>query len=261
MKPSRSTKASSATAPTPSLLEVADLVSGYGGSRVVDRVSLDVRAGESVALLGRNGVGKTTLVESVMGWVRPTSGTVVVNGRDLTGAAPHAVARAGVAIVPQGRRVFAPLTVEDNLRIAGRSSRARRHEVVADTEHPTWTLDQVYELMPRLAERRTNLGSQLSGGEQQMLSIGRALLCNPRLVLLDEPSDGLAPAVVEQVGQVLRKLVASGLALVLVEQDLRLAFDLADRVLVMSKGRIVLSTTVSEFRADGHRARELLGIG
>jgi len=242
------------------LLEIADLVSGYGGSLVVDHVTLDIGVGESVALLGRNGVGKTTLLETVMGWVRPTAGRVLVDGQNLAGAAPHALARAGVAIVPQGRRVFAPLTVEDNLRIAPGRSRTRRAEVRAG-EHRTWTVDSVYDLMPRLAERRTNLGSQLSGGEQQMLSIGRALLCNPRLVLLDEPSDGLAPAVVEQVGQVLRTLVDSGLTLLLVEQDLRLAFDLADRVVVMSKGCIVHRATVPDFRADGHRARELLGIG
>jgi branched-chain amino acid transport system ATP-binding protein len=229
-------------------LEVVDLVSGYAGSRVVDEVSLDVRPGETVTLLGRNGVGKTTLLESIMGMVRPTSGHVLIDGRDLRGRMPHVISRAGVAVVPQGRRVFAPLTVDENLRISRRKG-------------GDWSRADVYDLMPRLAERRSHLGSQLSGGEQQMLSIGRALLCSPRLVLLDEPSDGLAPAVVEQVGEVLRSLAGSGLALFVVEQDLRLAFDVADRVLVMQKGQIVHRDTVPGFRADGARARELLVLG
>jgi len=230
------------------LLDVVDLVAGYDGSRVVDGVSFRVATGETVALLGRNGVGKTTLLESVMGLVRASSGVVRIQGHDHLGRPPSAVARAGVAIVPQGRRVFAPLTVLDNLRIARRKG-------------GDWTLDDVLDLMPRLAERRDNLGSQLSGGEQQMLSIGRALLCSPRLILLDEPSDGLAPAVVDQVRQILTELAGRGLALLVVEQDLRLAFDVADRVMVMSKGQIVHRSDVAEFRSDATRARALLGIG
>jgi branched-chain amino acid transport system ATP-binding protein len=235
------------------LLHVSGLVSGYDGSRVVDEVSVQVRAGETVALLGRNGVGKTTLLETIMGLVRPTSGSVIVGGRtgiDLAGRLPHVISRAGVAIVPQGRRIFAPLTVEENLGIA--VQRRRRG---------TWTIARVYDLMPRLAERRSNLGSQLSGGEQQMLAIGRALLGSPTLLLLDEPSDGLAPSVVRQVGEVLRTLSSEGLALLIVEQDLRLAFDVADRVLVMAKGAIVHEATVTDFRSHGARARALLGIG
>lgn len=233
-----------------SLLDVTDLVAGYDGGRVVDGVSLSVAAGETVALLGRNGVGKTTFLESVMGMVRATSGRVVVRGTDVSRKPAHAVARAGVAIVPQGRRVFAPLSVEENLAIAVRRGREQR-----------WSVDDVYDLMPRLAERRSNLGSQLSGGEQQMLAIGRALLGSPDLLLLDEPSDGLAPAVVETVGEVLRTLAGSGLALLLVEQDLRLAFSVADRVVVMSKGQLVHAATTEEFRSDGRKARSLLGIG
>lgn len=230
------------------LLEITDLVSGYDGSRVVDGLSLAIEPGESVALLGRNGVGKTTLLETVMGMVRPTSGAVRVEGRDIAGRRPHAAAKAGVAIVPQGRRIFAPLTVAEHLDIARRKG-------------GRWSVQDVYDLMPRLHERRHHLGSQLSGGEQQMLSIGRALLCDPRLVLLDEPSDGLAPAVVEQVGKVLLELASSGLALLVVEQDLRLAFDVADRVLVMAKGQLVHEASVQAFRSDGARARQLLGIG
>lgn len=230
------------------LLEVRNLVSGYQGSRVVDGVSLAINAGESVALLGRNGVGKTTFVETVMGMVKTTSGSVSVSGRDVTGRSPSAVSRAGVAIVPQGRRVFAPLTVEENLRIAER-------------KNAEWSVERVYELLPRLGERRTNLGSQLSGGEQQMLAIGRALLCSPQLMLLDEPSDGLAPAIVEQVGGVLTDLASTGLAILIVEQDLRLAFSVAGRLAVMAKGQIVHQSSVSEFRKDAERAHALLGIG
>jgi branched-chain amino acid transport system ATP-binding protein len=230
------------------LLEVKDLVAGYAGSRVLDGVSLSVGAGEAFTLLGRNGVGKTTCMETIMGMVKPTSGTVHVGGRDVTGKAPHVVSRNGVAIVPQGRRVFAPLTVEENLAIAARKG-------------GEWPVDRVYELMPRLAERRSNLGSQLSGGEQQMLAIGRALLCSPRIMLLDEPSDGLAPTVVEQVGKILMDLAKTGLAILIVEQDLRLAFDVADRVVVMTKGQIVHESTVVEFRKDATRAHALLGVG
>ena len=231
------------------LLDVQDLVAGYAGSRVLDHVSLAVDAGETVTLLGRNGVGKTTLIETVMGMVRATQGRVRVQGHDITGKPPHVVARAGVGIVPQGRRVFAPLTVEENLQIA-----VRKHS-------REWTVDRVYELMPRLRERRSNLGHQLSGGEQQMLAIGRALLGSPRLLLLDEPSDGLAPAIVDHVGEVLRNLTGSGMAILIVEQDLHLAFDVADRVVVMAKGRIVHQGSVTAFRQDEVLARSLLGVG
>lgn len=230
------------------LLEVKDLVAGYDGSRVLNEVNLTVDVGEAVAVLGRNGVGKTTLMESIMGLVRPTSGQVLIDGVDLARRPPNQLARAGVGIVPQGRRVFAPLTVMENLEIAVR----KRGE---------WTVDKVIELMPRLGERRTNLGSQLSGGEQQMLAIGRALVGNPKLLILDEPSDGLAPAVVAQVGEVLTTLAETGLAVLIVEQDLRLAFDVADRVMVMQKGEIVHESSTAEFRSDGARAQALLGVG
>lgn len=230
------------------LLEVKDLVAGYDGSRVLNGVNLTVDTGESVAVLGRNGVGKTTLMESIMGMVRPTSGQVLIEGVDLARKPANALARAGVGIVPQGRRIFAPLTVVENLEIAAR-------------KRGDWTVKSVMELMPRLGERRSNLGSQLSGGEQQMVAIGRALVGNPKLLILDEPSDGLAPAVVNQVGEVLTTLASTGLAVLIVEQDLRLAFDVADRVLVMQKGEIIHDSSVADFRADGDRAHALLGVG
>ncbi|WP_068259613.1 ABC transporter ATP-binding protein [Janibacter limosus] len=230
-------------------LRIADVEAGYGGSTVLTGVDLHVGAGETVALLGRNGVGKTTLMSTVMGFVSTQRGSIHVGGEDITGLPTHARARAGVAIVPQGRRVFAPLTVHNNLRIA-------------EGKHSgEWSLERVYELMPRLRERRTNRGDQLSGGEQQMLAIGRALLLGPRVLLLDEPSDGLAPAIVQQVMGIVRELAQEGITVLLVEQDLRAAFSVADRVVVMEKGRIVHESTTEEFRSDAPRARRLLGVG
>jgi len=231
------------------LLTVRDLRAGYAGSTVLDGVDLTVPAGGVVALLGRNGAGKSTFVHTVMGMLKPYSGSIRLGDRELAGAAAHVVARSGVAIVPQGRRVFAPLTVAENLRIA--SGRGQ----------DGWTPERIYELMPRLAERRGNRGDQLSGGEQQMLAIGRALLRDPRLLLLDEPSDGLAPAVVDQVAELLEGLRGEGIAAVLVEQDLHLAFRLADEVAVMQKGRIVHRSPTADFRADRERAHALLGVG
>ena len=231
-------------------LVVRGLRSGYAGSAVLDGVDLTVHGGEVVGLLGRNGVGKSTLMSTLVGWVRPSGGSITLDGKELAGAATHTIARAGVAIVPQGRRVFAPLTVENNLKIATPRGGST-----------TWSLERVYELMPRLAERRRNRGDQLSGGEQQMLAIARALLLEPRVLLLDEPSDGLAPAVVEQVVGVISSLRAEGLSVLLVEQDLHAAFKLSDRILVMQKGRIVHDSTTQEFRSDGERGRRLLGVG
>ncbi|MEV0616539.1 ABC transporter ATP-binding protein [Nonomuraea sp. NPDC050404] len=228
------------------VLTVRGLRAGYAGTTVLDGVDLSVPEGAVVALLGRNGAGKSTLVHAVMGLLKPYSGSVTIGGRDLAGAPAHTVARAGVAIVPQGRRVFAPLTVAETLRLAaGRGG----------------SVERMYELMPALAERRDHRGDELSGGEQQMLAIGRALVRAPRLLLLDEPSDGLAPAVVDQVAGLLEGLRGEGLAILLVEQDLHLAFRLADEVTVMRKGRIVHRGPTPEFRADRARAHALLGVG
>ena len=231
-------------------LVVSGLRSGYAGSNVLDGVDLTVRKGEVVGLLGRNGVGKTTLMSTLIGWVPASAGSVLLDGQEIAGEPAHKVARAGVAIVPQGRRVFAPLTVENNLRIATPRGGSK-----------DWSIERVYELMPRLAERRRNRGDQLSGGEQQILAIARALLLEPRLLLLDEPSDGLAPAVVEQVVQVVAQLRSAGLTVLLVEQDLHAAFKLCDRIVVMQKGVIVHDSSTQEFRSDAERGRRLLGVG
>jgi branched-chain amino acid transport system ATP-binding protein len=231
------------------LLEVTALRAGYRGSIVLNDVDLTVRQGQTVALLGRNGVGKTTFLTTVMGLLKPISGSVRLQGRELAGAPANVVARAGVAIVPQGRRVFADLTVERNLRIAARRGATG-----------PWTVQRVYEELPQLAHRRRHRGDQLSGGEQQMLAIARALLLNPRLLLLDEPSDGLAPIVVDQVTRLLAELRDEGLSVLLVEQDLRAAFTLADEIAVMRKGQIVHRAPTPEFRSDPNRAQQLLGV-
>lgn len=232
------------------LLEVRGLVSGYGTGQVVRGIDLNIDPGQIVALLGRNGVGKTTFAHSIMGMVRPTSGSVLIDGEDVAGLPAHVVARHRVGLVPQGRRVFAALTVEENLRIAVREASG------------VWTVDRVYDLLPRLRERRRNRGHQLSGGEQQMLAIGRALLGNPRLLLLDEPSDGLAPAVVAQIIDLLHSLCTGGkLAALLIEQDLRSAFALADTIHIMDRGALVHSASTAAFRRDRATARRLLGVG
>lgn len=236
-------------------LAIRGLVSGYSGSSVLHGVDLDVPADHVVAVLGRNGVGKTTLVNTVMGMVRSNAGSIRLGEARLDGRRPDTIARAGVALVPQGRRVFTALTVAEHLALGERLG-ARRSSGLSSR----WTRARVIDLLPRLGERLGHRGDQLSGGEQQMLAIGRALLTNPRLLLLDEPSDGLAPAVVQQVGEVISQLTSQGITILLVEQNLRLAFSVADRVAVMEKGRVVLDTTVMDFRSDAARAQELLGV-
>jgi branched-chain amino acid transport system ATP-binding protein len=232
------------------LLEVRGLDAHYGAAHVLQGVDLEIGDDEVLALFGRNGAGKSTLVHTIAGLHPATSGSVRFKGEELAGRRPHEIARRGIALVPQGRRVFAPLTVEENLRIARRRG-----------GDGAWTLERVYDLLPSLAARRRNHGDQLSGGEQQMLAIGRALLRDPRLMLLDEPSDGLAPKIVEQVAEVLASLRAEGIPALLVEQNLGMALGLADRVLILAKGAVASSASVAEFRSDPATARRLLGVG
>ena len=232
------------------MLEVRGLQSGYRRSTVLQGVDLDLAAGRVLGLLGRNGVGKSTLINTLMGLVTASAGSVHLDGTDLSGRRPDVVARAGVALVPQGRRVWAPLTVTEHLDLAARRGRGRGD----------WTVERVLELLPRLGERLRHDAGQLSGGEQQMLAIARALLTNPRLVLMDEPSDGLAPAVVDLIGAALRRMKAEGVTLVVVEQDLHLAFAVADEIAVMDKGRVVHRSPTAEFRSDSTVARRLLGV-
>jgi len=232
------------------MLEVRGLESGYKRSAVLQGVDLDVAAGQVLGLLGRNGVGKSTLINTLMGLVPPTKGTVTLDGVDLAGRRSDAIARAGVALVPQGRRVWAPLSVTEHLDLAARRGRGRG----------PWDIPRVLELLPRLGERRRHSGGQLSGGEQQMLAIARALLTNPRLVLMDEPSDGLAPAVVDLIGEAIGGMKAEGVTLVVVEQDLHLAFAVADDIAVMDKGVIVHRSSTRDFRSDSSVAHRLLGV-
>jgi len=230
------------------LLEVRGLRSGYRQGTVLSGVDLDVERGGTLALLGRNGVGKSTLVMTLMGIIRPTSGSVRLGGDELAGRPPHEIARAGVALVPQGRRIWPTLSVREHLDLTGRPVGRR------------WTLDALYQLFPRLAERRRQLAGQLSGGEQQMLAIARALVGDPALLLLDEPSEGLAPLVVDVIGAAIRLLAAEGVAVLLVEQDLHLAFAVAGQVAVMAKGAIVHRCATLAFRRDPATARRLLGV-
>lgn len=233
-------------------LRVNDLTSGYGRSTVLQGVNLELEPGGALGLLGRNGVGKSTLIMTLAGLVRPRSGSIMLDGVQLAGRRPDQIAAAGVGLVPQGRRVWAPLTVDEHLRLA--AGRVRNAS-------PAWTIPRVFDVFPRLAQRRKHAGGQLSGGEQQMLAIARALLTNPRLVLLDEPSDGLAPTVVDQITEVLHELRADGVTLLLVEQDLHLAFAVCESLAVMAKGEIVHTADTPSFRRDPATARRLLGVG
>ncbi|HEX9435766.1 MAG TPA: ABC transporter ATP-binding protein [Candidatus Limnocylindria bacterium] len=232
--------------PPRSALSVQGLHAYYGDSHVLQGVDLEVAPGEAVALLGRNGAGKTTTISSIVGFVRPRAGHVRVGGRDVTGRAPHDVARAGVALVPQGRRVFADLSVRENLTLTARGG--------------SWDLGRVLELFPSLRKRLGNRGDELSGGEQQMLAIGRALMRDPQVLLLDEPSEGLAPKLVDDVRDVLLRLREGGLPLLLVEQNLALATAVGQRVYVMNKGRIVFTGTPAELATAADVETRYLGV-
>jgi branched-chain amino acid transport system ATP-binding protein len=232
------------------MLELKDVHTYYGDSHVLHGVNASVRAGEVVALLGRNGVGKTTTIRTIMGLTPARSGTVTFEGEDITHLPTYKIARRGIGIVPQGRGILPSLTVKESLTLGARKGQG----------DDAWTLDRVYELFPILHKRAKVKGTQLSGGEQQMLAIARALLMNPRLLLMDEPSEGLAPIVIEEIaGVITEHLSTSSLAVLLVEQNLKLALDVADRVLVMSKGKIVHENSVAGFASDTEAQSRHLG--
>jgi len=233
---------------TEAALAVRDLHAYYGESHVLQGVSFDVGAGECVAMLGRNGAGKSTTVSAIAGLLRPRGGQVQLHGRDIAGSAPHRIARAGLSLVPQGRRVFRDLTVRENLSLT------------AHRRRDGWDLDRVLTLFPSLGARLEAFGDQLSGGEQQMLAIGRALMRNPRVLMLDEPSEGLAPKVIGEVGEALTALGESGLAVLLVEQNVGLATRVASRVYVMNKGTIVFAGTTAELAASTDVESRFLGV-
>jgi branched-chain amino acid transport system ATP-binding protein len=229
------------------LLAIADLRAGYGSAVVLDDVSFDVASQGGLAVLGRNGVGKSTLLLTIMGYTRVSRGRIRWRGADITYESPHRRARAGIGWVAQEREIFSTLTVEENLTVAARKG--------------PWSLPRVYQLFPRLAERRRNLGNQLSGGEQQMLAIARALMTNPALLLLDEPFEGLAPIVVEELTAAIRQMIAERVnAFVLVEQHVEIALPLTETAIVLERGRIVHRGASAALLADHAALERLIGL-
>jgi branched-chain amino acid transport system ATP-binding protein len=234
---------------TDALLEVDDIHTYLGGSYVIQGVSLTVPNGKVVALLGRNGAGKTTTLRSIMHMARPRSGRVHFDGRDLGTLATYEIARAGIAFVQETRAIFPSLTVEENLAIASRPR-----------GNGGWSIERIFEDFPQLAARRHNGGTQLSGGEQQMLAIARALVANPRLLLLDEPSEGLAPLIVRRIAEIIGRLKAAGMTMLLVEQNFALATEIADEVVILGKGRVRWRGTRDELRGAEEVRRTWLGV-
>jgi branched-chain amino acid transport system ATP-binding protein len=222
------------------MLTVENLDAGYGEAQILFGVDLSVGAGEVVTLLGRNGMGKTTTVRAIMGLIRPRAGRVSFGGVDLTGSAPFRLAQAGIGLVPEGRQVFPTLSVEENL-IATAASRFGT---------PRWTLERVYAFLPRLKERKANRGNQLSGGEQQMLAIGRALMTNPKLVILDEATEGLAPIIRQEIWSCLSALKAEGESILVIDKNVDALAKIADRHVVLEKGRVAWRGSSDELRSD-----------
>jgi branched-chain amino acid transport system ATP-binding protein len=231
------------------LLALDALESYYGQSHILKSVSLTVGSGETVALLGRNGVGKTTTLKSIVGWVTPRSGSVRLAGEELAGRDMMTIARKGIALVPEERRIFTNLTVAENLRLAQITAR-----------RPGWSLERVYERFPRLRERLTNKGDEISGGEKQMLAIARALVQDIRVLLLDEPTEGLAPLIVREVEAVIREIKSAGMTILLVEQNLYSALGLADRCYILDQGEVVYEGTPDDLRANEAVLRRYLWV-
>jgi branched-chain amino acid transport system ATP-binding protein len=216
------------------MLELEDVVSGYGRALILHRISLTVGKGEAVSLLGRNGMGKTTTIRTILGLLRARSGQIRFNGRDITGLSPERISRLGIGYVPEGRGIFPTLSVYENLVMAARPG--------------PWTLESIYSMFPQLYLRRHNMGNQLSGGEQQMLSIGRALMLNPSLMILDEATEGLAPLIQDEIWACLRKVKETGLSILVVDKDIAALLDIADRHYVIQKGEIRALRTTREMR-------------
>jgi branched-chain amino acid transport system ATP-binding protein len=231
------------------ILQLEDVNAFYGASHVLHGISLGIGEGEAVSLLGRNGAGKTSTLLSVMGFLKPRPGKVTYKGRDITGLSPNRISRAGIGFVCQERGIFKSLTVKENLTVAARRGFG-----------PAMKLDDIYRLFPRLEERQSLRGTQLSGGEQQMLSIARALLLHPELLILDEPSEGLAPMIVQEIVGVLNDVRKTGLSILLVEQNIHTAFAIADRHYILTKGAISFEGTTEQIRGDEQLLKQQLGI-
>lgn len=230
------------------MLHVDHIHTFYGESHVLHGVSLSVKEGQLCTILGRNGMGKTTTVHSIIGFTSPRQGKVLFKGEEMQKLTSYQISQKGIAIAPQGRRIFTNLTVKENLTIAARLGKKNQ-----------WTLEKIYELFPRLQERQTSMGGNLSGGEQQMLSIGRALMTNPQLLLLDEPSEGLSPIMVQEVMKIVTNLKKEGLSMLMVEQNLSMALSVADNVSILNKGQVVFDGTTTQLKANQEVRSRYLG--
>jgi branched-chain amino acid transport system ATP-binding protein len=242
----------SATASGSEALAIADIDAFYGDSHVLHGVTFSLAPGRLLGLLGRNGAGKTTCMSTIMGFLPPRKGTIRLFGEPVAGLAPDVIARRGIALVPQGRRMFRNLTVRENLVVAAQSPRGGGG--------PPWSIERVFKLFPRLAERHAQVAGSLSGGEQQMLAIGRALMGNPRVLLMDEPSEGLAPQLVAEVGRTIAQLKAEGQSIILVEQNIKLTLALADDVVIINTGRVVFEGAAAGIKLDDAIVSQHLGV-
>jgi branched-chain amino acid transport system ATP-binding protein len=232
-------------------LRLEGVDSFYGDSHVLQGVSVSLEAGKLMALLGRNGAGKTTCISSIIGLVPPRWGKITLFGEEISGLQPENISRKGIGLVPQGRRIFPSLNVRENLTVARQRERGAAKP---------WTLERVFDMFPRLSERQNQMAGSLSGGEQQMLAIGRALMGNPRVLLMDEPSEGLAPLIVAEVGRTIARLRDEGQSILLVEQNSKLALDLADTVVILTTGRCVFNGTAAELKANESVIAQNLGV-
>ncbi len=232
-------------------LRLEGVDSFYGDSHVLQGVSFSLESGKLLALLGRNGAGKTTCISSIIGLVPPRWGKITLFGEEISGLQPENISRKGIGLVPQGRRIFPSLNVRENLIVARQRERGAAKP---------WTLERVFDMFPRLSERQNQMAGSLSGGEQQMLAIGRALMGNPRVLLMDEPSEGLAPLIVAEVGRTIARLRDEGQSILLVEQNSKLALDLADTVVILTTGRCVFNGTAAELKANESVIAQNLGV-
>ena len=235
----------------PDALSLTNVHTFYGESHILHGVGFSLRAGGVLALLGRNGAGKTTCISTIIGFLEPRDGEIRLFGEPIEGLSPERISHLGIGLVPQGRRIFSSLTVRENLLVAQQRER---------TTSKPWTIERIYSLFPRLRERHTQLAGTLSGGELQMLAIGRALMGNPRVLLLDEPSEGLAPLIVAEVGRIIRRLKEEGQSIVLVEQNLQLALDVADQAVILNTGRCVFAGTAGDLLNSDELIAQNLGV-